>query len=47
MERFENAALMTVDQKPHLQALDRYLASLIYMVRQRNAYSLLALHLIN
>jgi hypothetical protein len=44
MERFENAALITMDQRPHLQALDRYLASAIEMVRQRYAYSLLELH---
>lgn len=35
MERFENAALITMDQRPHLQALDGYLASAIEMVRQR------------
>jgi len=33
MERFENAALITMDQRPHLQALDRYLASAIEMFR--------------
>lgn len=35
MERFEYAAMMTMDQRPHLQALDRYIASVIFMVRQR------------
>jgi len=43
MERFENAALMTMDQKSNLQALDKYLASVIQMVRQGNALTLITI----
>lgn len=41
MERFEYAAMMTMDQRPHLQALDRYIASVIFMVRQRHVLCIL------